>query len=120
MYPKIIDKAINCLSGGNQQKALLGRWLAIKPHICILDEPTRGVDIGAKEDIHALIGQFARSGTAILLVSSDLPELISLSHRIIVLRKGRAVSEFKRDNFNPRVIIKHAASATEEVESNAV
>ena len=115
-----IDKAINCLSGGNQQKALLGRWLAIKPYICILDEPTRGVDIGAKEDIHALIGQFARTGTAILLVSSDLPELILLSHRIIVLRKGRMVNEFKRGNFNPRVIIKHAASAIEEVESNAV
>jgi len=115
-----IDKAISYLSGGNQQKALLGRWLTIKPYICILDEPTRGVDIGTKEDIHALIGQLARSGTAILLVSSDLPELILLSHRIIILRKGRAVKEFERGNFNPRVIIKHAASAIEEVKSNAV
>jgi len=115
-----IDNAINCLSGGNQQKALLGRWLTTKPYICILDEPTRGVDIGAKEDIYALIGQFARAGTAILLVSYDLSELILLSHRIIVLRKGRVVSEFKRGNFNPRVLFKYAASATEEVESDAV
>jgi ABC-type sugar transport system ATPase subunit len=115
-----IDKAIRFLSGGNQQKSLLGRWLAIEPHVCILDEPTRGVDIGAKEEIHALIGKLARSGTAVLLVSSELPELMMLAHRILVLRKGRAVIEFTRDKFDPRVIIKYAASATGKVNENVV
>ena len=115
-----IERAIRFLSGGNQQKALLGRWLAIEPHICILDEPTRGVDIGAKEEIHALIAKLARSGTAVLLVSSELPELMMLAHRIIVLRKGKAVTEFTRDEFDPRMIIKYAASATGEVHENVV
>ncbi len=115
-----IERAIRFLSGGNQQKALLGRWLAIEPHVCILDEPTRGVDIGAKEEIHALIGKLARSGTAVLLVSSELPELMMLAHRIIVLRKGRAVIEFTKDEFDPRMIIKYAASVAGEVNENAV
>jgi ABC-type sugar transport system ATPase subunit len=114
-----IEGAIRFLSGGNQQKALLGRWLAIEPRVCILDEPTRGVDIGAKEEIHALIGKLARSGTAVVLVSSELPELMMLAHRIMVLRKGKAVIELTRDAFDPRMIIKYAASATEESNENS-
>lgn len=109
-----LEKAIRFLSGGNQQKALLARWLAIEPQVCILDEPTRGVDIGAKEDIHELIRQLAGSGTAVILASSDLPELMALAHRILVLRKGRIVTELSRDDFDPRLIIKYAASVTEE------
>jgi ABC-type sugar transport system ATPase subunit len=112
-----IEREVRFLSGGNQQKALLGRWLAIKPHICIFDEPTRGVDIGAKEEIHILIARLARSGVAVLLVSSELPELMMLSHRILILRKGEVVKELQRQEFDPRVIIKNAASATEEEES---
>jgi len=80
-------------SGGNQQKVVLGRWLAATPRILILDEPTRGVDVGAKAEIHGLIGQLAAGGTSIILISSELPELLSLSHRIIVLREGRVTGE---------------------------
>ena len=85
------------LSGGNQQKVVLARWLAAKSRVLILDEPTRGVDVGAKAEIHALIGDLAARGVAILLISSELPELLSLSSRILVLRAGRAVGELARD-----------------------
>lgn len=109
-----LERPIRFLSGGNQQKALLGRWLSIEPTICILDEPTRGVDIGAKQYIHDLIGELARRGMAVLLVSSELPELIALSHRILVLRKGEVVAEFSRQEFDPLTLIKYMASGSEE------
>jgi ABC-type sugar transport system ATPase subunit len=81
------------LSGGNQQKLVLAKWLAAKARILILDEPTRGVDVGAKAEIHTLIDQLAREGSAILLISSELPELLRLSARILVVRGGRLVGE---------------------------
>jgi ABC-type sugar transport system ATPase subunit len=109
-----IEREVRFLSGGNQQKALLARWLAIEPSLCILDEPTRGVDIGAKEEIHNLIGKLARSGVAVLMVSSELPELMRLSHRIIILRKGKAVKELAQEEFDPMTIIQYAASETAE------
>ncbi len=109
-----LEQPIDELSGGNQQKALLGRWLAIEPRVCILDDSTRGVDIGAKEEIHNLIGKLSQSGVAVLLVSSELPELIQLAHRIIVLRKGEIAAEFSRQEFDPRLIIQRAASALKE------
>lgn len=105
-----VDRAVRYLSGGNQQKALLARWLALEPRVLILDDPTRGVDIGAKDEIHGLIAQMARSGTAVLMVSSELPELLMLAHRIIVLRKGSAVAELTREAFDPKEIIRYAAS----------
>ena len=80
------------LSGGNQQKVALGRWLATQPTILILDEPTQGVDVGAKNEIHHLIRNLAKKGLAVLLISSDLPELLALSHRIGVMRAGRIAS----------------------------
>ena len=81
------------LSGGNQQKLVLAKWLAARAKILILDEPTRGVDVGAKAEIHALIDQLAREGSAILLISSELPELLRLSSRILVVRGGRLAGE---------------------------
>jgi ABC-type sugar transport system ATPase subunit len=81
------------LSGGNQQKVVLARWLATTPRVLLLDEPTRGVDVGAKAEVHALVRALAAGGTAVLLVSSDLPELLALSHRILVLREGRVAGE---------------------------
>ncbi|MFP3854150.1 MAG: sugar ABC transporter ATP-binding protein [Anaerolineales bacterium] len=106
-----LEHPINELSGGNQQKALLGRWLAIEPKICILDDSTRGVDIGAKEEIHNLVGELARQGLGVIFVSSEMTELLQLAHRIIVLQKGKAVAEFDRPEFDPRRIIEAAASA---------
>lgn len=81
------------LSGGNQQKLLLARWLAIKPRVLLLDEPTRGVDIGAKSEIYRIISDLAAQGVAILMVSSELPEVIGMSDRVLVMREGRLVGE---------------------------
>jgi len=83
------EAATGTLSGGNQQKVSLARWLATKPRVLILDEPTRGVDVGAKSEIHKIIRQLARDGLAVILISSDLPEIIGMSDRIGVMRAGR-------------------------------
>jgi len=87
-----IDQDVASLSGGNQQKTLLGRWLAVDGDVFLLDEPTKGVDVGAKQDIYTLVEELARRGKAIVVVSSDLSELLSLSDRIAVMRAGRIVS----------------------------
>lgn len=91
-----IDAVVAGLSGGNQQKVVLARWLAAKSRLLILDEPTRGVDVGAKAEIHGLVRELAAQGTGILLISSELPEILSLSDRILVLRAGRLVGEVSR------------------------
>ena len=88
-----IDASVAGLSGGNQQKVVLARWLAAQAKILILDEPTRGVDVGAKAEIHALIAELAAKGAAVLVISSELPELLAVSSRILVLRAGRLVGE---------------------------
>jgi ABC-type sugar transport system ATPase subunit len=95
-------RRIDTLSGGNQQKAVLGKWLATKPTVLILDEPTRGVDVGAKADIHHIIGELAAQGVGILMISSELPEVLAVSDRIYVLHEGIISAEFQ------------AAEATEE------
>jgi ABC-type sugar transport system ATPase subunit len=88
---------VRYLSGGNQQKAVLARWLMLRPKIMILDEPTRGIDVGAKAEIHGLMDQMAREGMAILMISSDLPEVLGVSDRIVVMREGRIVGELSRE-----------------------
>ncbi|HTG45834.1 MAG TPA: sugar ABC transporter ATP-binding protein [Verrucomicrobiae bacterium] len=97
---------IGHLSGGNQQKALLARWLQGNPKFIILDEPTRGVDVGAKGEIHRLIAELASGGKAILLISSDLPEIMALSDRILVLHRGRIAAEFSgADGTQERILL---------------
>lgn len=91
-----IETPVMGLSGGNQQKVVLAKWLAAKPKVLIVDEPTRGVDVGAKAEIHGLIDQLAQQGAAVLLISSELPELLNLSTRIAVLREGCLVGELPR------------------------
>jgi ribose transport system ATP-binding protein len=91
-----VDTVVAGLSGGNQQKVVLAKWLAARSRVLMLDEPTRGVDVGAKAEIHALIQELATRGHAILVISSELPEVISLSHRILVIRRGRVVAEVPR------------------------
>ena len=91
-----VETPVMLLSGGNQQKVLLARWLAARARILLVDEPTRGVDVGAKAQIHGLIDELAKQGAAILLISSELPELLNLSSRILVLREGRLVGELNR------------------------
>jgi rhamnose transport system ATP-binding protein len=91
-----IEQPAATLSGGNQQKLVLGKWLAARPKILIVDEPTRGIDVGAKVQFHELIRNFARQGMAILLISSELPELLALSDRVLVMRQGSIVAELSR------------------------
>jgi ribose transport system ATP-binding protein len=87
------DQEIRFLSGGNQQKVVLAKWLALAPRILLFDEPTRGIDVGAKSAIHDLVRQLARDGAAVLMVSSELPELLGMSDRIVVMRDGRIAGE---------------------------
>lgn len=91
------EQIVNKLSGGNQQKAVLAKWLATNPRLLIMDEPTRGVDVGAKAEIHRLMGELVERGLAILMVSSELPEVLGMSDRILVMREGKLVAEFDRD-----------------------
>jgi inositol transport system ATP-binding protein len=90
------DQPIANLSGGNQQKVVLARWLALKPKILIVDEPTRGIDVAAKAEVHQLLGRLARDGIAVIVISSELPEVLALSDRIVTLCEGRLTGELLR------------------------
>lgn len=112
--PKAADlQAVRSLSGGNQQKVVLGKWLLAEPRILILDEPTRGIDIGAKSEIYQLIADLARNGAAILLISSEIEELIGLSDRILAIRRGKVEAEFSRDLFNRETLISAALAGVQ-------
>jgi len=91
------EQVVNKLSGGNQQKVVVSKWLASKPRVLIMDEPTRGIDVGAKAEIHRLMSELAQQGMAILMISSELPEVLGMSDRILVMRQGQLVAEFARD-----------------------
>lgn len=106
-----VEQAASELSGGNQQKIVLAKWLAIKPAILILDEPTRGVDVGAKFEIYGLIRQLAAQGTAIILVSSELPEVLAMSDRLVVMRAKKAVKEFNCTGLTPELVMRYATGA---------
>lgn len=99
---------VRSLSGGNQQKVVLGRWLLRQPRLFILDEPTRGVDVGAKQEIYRLLAQLADAGMAILVISSELEELIGLCDRIHVMRRGELTAEFPRERFDREAILRAA------------
>jgi rhamnose transport system ATP-binding protein len=101
------------LSGGNQQKVVLAKWLAAEPRILILDEPTHGVDVGTKADVHRAISHLAAQGLTILMISSELPEILGMGDRVLVMREGRLVAEFPRADATQERII-HAASGVEE------
>jgi monosaccharide-transporting ATPase len=111
------DQKIKNLSGGNQQKVLLSRWLALNPSLLILDEPTRGIDVGAKAEIHSLIDELSQSGLSILLISSEFDELIHNSDRIIVLREGQEIGELKGDERTQDNIMKVIAEHSNHSES---
>jgi ABC-type sugar transport system ATPase subunit len=102
------DQPVAHLSGGNQQKVVLAKGLLADPEVLILDEPTRGIDIGAKAEMHSIISGLARQGKAILLVSSELPELLALSHRILVMRTGRITAELDPRRTTQEEILMHA------------
>jgi ABC-type sugar transport system ATPase subunit len=99
---------VAALSGGNQQKVLLGRWLMADPKVLLMEEPTRGVDVGAKAEIYRVINEQTSRGVAIVLVSSDLPELVEMSDRVIVMREGRVVAELAGNDINQESVLHHA------------
>jgi len=111
--PRDPEMVMKNLSGGNQQKAVVGRWLLTEPNILLLDEPTRGIDVGAKGEIYKLIRALAGEGMAILMVSSELPEILGLSDRILVMAAGRITGEFSRDEADQEKIM-HAATMFED------
>ncbi len=98
------------LSGGNQQKVVLSKWLLTAPDIIILDEPTRGIDVGAKRDIYLLIGEMVKAGKAVLMISSEIPEIMGLSDRIIVLAAGKKTGEIPRSEFSQETIMRYASA----------
>ena len=100
-----LDSLVSSLSGGNQQKVVLGRWLARRPKVLILDEPTRGIDVGAKAEIYRLISELAGEGLAVLVISSEMPELLGLADRILVMAGGRVVGELPREDASEQRIL---------------
>jgi len=107
-----VGQAVRELSGGNQQKVVLAKWLLTRPKVLILDEPTRGIDIGAKAEVHRLMGELAAQGMAILMISSELPEILAMSDRIVVMREGRIVARLEKAEATQERII---AAATGQV-----
>ena len=105
-----VDQDVGHLSGGNQQKVLLARWLLVNPRVLIVDEPTRGVDVGAKAEVHRLLRDFARQGHAVLMISSELPEVMTVSDRIYVMHAGRITGELSRAEATEEAVMRLAAS----------
>src|SRR5262249_9124778 len=104
-----MQERIQNLSGGNQQKVLVGRWLLTRPKILILDEPTRGIDVGAKAEIHKLISRLAGEGVAVMMISSELPEVLGMSDRIMVMHQGRVTGFLDRSEADQVKVMELAA-----------
>src|SRR5438093_438731 len=111
------DAAVTSLSGGNQQKAIIARWLLTRPKVLLLDDPTRGIDVGAKAELYRLMDQLCRDGLGIIVTSSELPELLILCDRILVLCEGRLTAEFSRHEATEQCIME-AATLRESVVSS--
>ena len=109
-----LDEPVSSLSGGNQQKTVLGRWLATKPKLLILDEPTHGVDVGAKAEIYALIRRLAAEGMGVLLISSELPEVLALAHRIVVMHEGRITGILNRQDATEENLMAYATAIVDD------
>jgi ribose transport system ATP-binding protein len=100
-----VDKAVGLLSGGNQQKVVIAKWLARNPKLLILDEPTRGVDVGAKAEIYAIVDELVRAGVAVLMISSDLEEILGVSDRVLVMHEGRLTGELVRAELTEQAVM---------------
>lgn len=106
------DTTVSSLSGGNQQKVVLSKWLSTEPSVLILDEPTRGIDVHAKQEIYTIMNELVKQGISIILISSELPEIINMSDRVCVFRNGRLVKTFDRGTFDQEKIMLHATGGT--------
>ncbi|GHA62230.1 ribose import ATP-binding protein RbsA [Amylibacter ulvae] len=104
-----LDQDVGNLSGGNQQKVVIAKWLATQPKVIILDEPTKGIDIGSKAAVHEFMVELADQGLSVIMVSSEIPEVIGMSDRVIVMRDGRIEAEVEGEDLRPEVLVRHAA-----------
>ena len=104
-----LDTPVGNLSGGNQQKVVIAKWLATQPSVIILDEPTKGVDIGSKAAVHEFMAELAAQGLAVIMVSSEIPEVLGMADRVIVMREGRIATELAGDDLTPETLVRHAA-----------
>jgi rhamnose transport system ATP-binding protein len=102
------------LSGGNQQKVVLAKWLATEPRLLILDEPTRGIDVGTKSEVHRLMSELAGRGLAVLMISSELPEVLGMADRILVMHEGRLTAELSRSEADEESVIRAATGHVAE------
>jgi rhamnose transport system ATP-binding protein len=102
---------VGFLSGGNQQKVVLGKWLATSPRVLIIDEPTRGIDVGTKAEVHRLMSELAGQGLAVLMISSELPEVLGMADRVLVMREGRLVRELARADADEESVVRAATGS---------
>lgn len=107
--PPQIERLVRTLSGGNQQKVVLAKWLLSQSKVLILDEPTRGVDVATKVEIYHIIGDLADKGIGIIFISSELPEILGMSDRVLVMREGRLVGEFAKADYGEESLLAAAA-----------
>ncbi|PLR86723.1 D-xylose ABC transporter ATP-binding protein [Bacillus canaveralius] len=115
--PGIYQETVN-LSGGNQQKVVLAKWLCSKSQILIIDEPTRGIDVGAKVEIYELLNELVGNGATVIMISSEMPELIGMSDRVIVMHEGKITGELKREEFSEESIMRYASGLTDNANRN--
>ncbi len=108
-----LDTPVGNLSGGNQQKVVIAKWLATQPKVIVLDEPTKGIDIGSKAAVHEFMAELAAQGLAVIMVSSEIPEILGMSDRVIVMREGRIAAELTGDALSPETLVRHAAGIAE-------
>ena len=111
---RTLDAVAGTLSGGNQQKRPLGKWLATKPRVLIIDEPTRGIDVGTKAEVHRMMSELAGQGLGILMISSELPEVLGMADRVLVMREGRITADLDREAASSESVMFAATHATEE------
>jgi rhamnose transport system ATP-binding protein len=100
-----LSNSVSTLSGGNQQKVVLAKWLSRRPHVLIVDEPTRGIDVATKSEVHRLLVQLAEEGVAVLMISSELPEVLRVADRVLVMREGHLVAEFSQQDATEESIV---------------
>jgi rhamnose transport system ATP-binding protein len=113
-----LDMAATTMSGGNQQKVVIAKWLATEPTLLIIDEPTRGIDVGTKAEVHRLLSELAGQGLAILMISSELPEVLGMADRVVVVCEGEVTAELSRDEATPETVM-HAATHVHGHEAGA-
>ena len=106
-----LEQPISELSGGNQQKVILAKWLLAAPKVLILDEPTKGIDVGSKSAVHALMSELAQQGLSIIMVSSELPEILGMSDRVMIMRRGRVAGVLDRAQADAEAVLRLATAA---------